>query len=186
MHNNGSKALFLDRDGVVNIDHGYISSFERFEFIYGVFEACLNFQADGYKIIIITNQSGIARGYFSPTEFEELTNWMCQQFAARGVKITAVYHCPHHPSEGLSPFVKDCQCRKPKPGLLLNAISEHGIDPNLSIMVGDRYSDILAAASAGVKHKVLVRSGELVCNQDFGLVDAIWPSLYDFAFNPYR
>jgi len=176
-----SKALFLDRDGVINIDHGYVSTPEQFEFVDGVFEACQQFQALGYKLIVVTNQSGIARGYYSPQQFEQLTQWMCAQFAAHGVHITAVYHCPHHPTKGQAPYVQDCNCRKPAPGMLLQAIAEHSIDPALSIMVGDKGADMQAAAAAGVGHKVLVQSGQPFSSQEAALADAVWPSLHAFA-----
>jgi D-glycero-D-manno-heptose 1,7-bisphosphate phosphatase len=180
-----NKALFLDRDGVINVDHGYVSTPEQFEFVNGVFEACKHFQAQGYKLVVVTNQSGIARGYYSPEQFKVLTQWMCQQFAAHGVHITAVYHCPHHPTKGHAPYVQDCNCRKPAPGMLLQAIAEHGIDPAQSIMVGDKGADMQAAAAAGVGHKVLVQSGQPFSEQEAALADAVWPSLQAFAFrNP--
>lgn len=172
-----SKALFLDRDGVINVDHGYVSTPDQFEFIDGVFEACQHFQAQGYTLIVVTNQSGIARGFYTPQQFETLTQWMCQQFAAHGVHITAVYHCPHHPTHGNAPYVQDCACRKPAPGMLLQAIAEHGIDPARSIMVGDKAADMQAAAAAGVGFKVLVNTGQPFSPQDAALADAVWPTL---------
>lgn len=181
-----SKALFLDRDGVINIDHSYVSSQKQFQFVEGVFKACLYFQAQDYKIIVVTNQSGIARGYYTPQQFNQLTYWMCQQFAAHGVHITAVYHCPHHPTEGLPPYVKDCHCRKPEPGMLLKAMADHGIDPALSIMVGNKATDIKAASAVGIGYKVLVQSEHSFCSQDSKLADAVWPSLYNFAFEFHK
>lgn len=179
-----AKAVFLDRDGVINIDHGYVSSPEQFEFVGGVFEACQQFQAHGYKLVVVTNQSGIARGYYTAAQFEVLTQWMCQQFAAHGVHITAVYHCPHHSSTGLAPYVQDCNCRKPAPGMLLQAIAEHSIDPAQSIMVGDKVADMQAAAAAGVGYKVLVQTGHPFSSQEAQWADAVWPSLHAFAFRP--
>jgi len=175
------KALFLDRDGVINIDHGYVSKPEQFEFVQGVFEACQYFQDQGYKLMVVTNQSGIARGYYTPEQFEQLTQWMCQQFAAHGVHITAVYHCPHHPTKGQAPYVQVCNCRKPAPGMLLQAIAEHHIDPRHSIMVGDKGADMQAAAAAGVGHKILVQSGQPFSSQEAAWADAIWPTLHAFS-----
>lgn len=177
-----SKAIFLDRDGVINIDRGYVSTPEQFEFVEGVFEACQHFQAQGFKLIVVTNQSGIARGYYTPQHFEKLTQWMRAQFFFHGVHITAVYHCPHHPTKGYAPYVQDCQCRKPAPGMLLQAVNEYGIDPSHSIMVGDKWSDMQAAASAGVGYKVLLQSGLTYSSQHYTLADVVWPSLHAFAF----
>lgn len=176
-----SKAVFLDRDGVINIDHGYVSTPEQFEFVDGVFEACQKIQAQGYKLIVVTNQSGIARGYYTLQQFEQLTQWMCAQFAAQGVHITDVYHCPHPPAKGHAPFVQECLCRKPAPGMLLQAIAEHGIDPSQSIMVGDKGTDIQAAASAGIGTKVLVQSGQPLNGHESALADIISPSLREFC-----
>jgi heptosyltransferase I len=173
-----AKAVFLDRDGVINVDHGYVSTPEQFEFVDGVFEACQHFLKQGYKLVVVTNQSGIARGYYSPEQFEALTHWMLQQFSEHGVHITAVYHCPHHPTKGQAPYVQDCKCRKPAPGMLLQAIAEHGIDPAQSIMVGDKVADMQAAAAAGVGHKVLVQSGQPFSSQEAALADEVWPNLY--------
>ena len=176
-----SKALFLYSAGVINIDHGYVSTSEQFDFVDGVFEACQHFQAQGYKLIVVTNQSGIARGYYTRQQFEKLTQWMRALFAAHGVHITAVFHCPHHPTKGHAPYVQDCQCRKHAPGMLLQAITEYGIDPSRSIMVGDKWTDMQAAASAGVGHKVLLQLGLTYSSQHSALAEAVWPSLHTFA-----
>lgn len=176
-----NKALFLDRDGVINVDHGYVCQPEQFEFIEGVFDACLTFQQLGYRLIVVTNQSGIARGYYTEAQFHRLTAWMCEQFAIHGVQIDGVYHCPHHPSQGVAPYVQRCTCRKPAPGLLLQAIAEHGIDPAQSIMVGDKADDMRAAASAGVGLRILVQSGQAFTAEEARTSHAVWPSLYAFA-----
>jgi heptosyltransferase I len=173
-----NKAIFLDRDGVINVDHGYVYLPEQFEFIDGVFEACQHFQALGYKIIVVTNQSGIARGYYTQAQFDALNQWMLEQFAHHGVHITAVYHCPHHPNQGVVPYVQECQCRKPKPGMLLRAITEHNIDPAQSIMVGDKAADMMAATAAGVGHKVLVQTGQPFTNAESQLADEVLMNLF--------
>lgn len=160
--NEKNKALFLDRDGVVNVDHGYVYQREKFEFIEGVFSACKTFYDAGYKIIIVTNQSGIGRGYYTEDDFLALTQWMKAQFSAHNIEITDVYYCPHHPTNALPTYLKSCECRKPEPGMLLQGIKEHSIDSNRSIMVGDKLSDMQAAQKAHIATRVLVRSGQRV------------------------
>ena len=144
-----NKAAFLDRDGVINIDHGYLYRPEDFEFTNGIFEACQHLQRKGYLLVVVTNQSGIARGLYSEADFRELTRWMLQRFQEQGVEIAAVYHCPHHPE-----YTGACTCRKPAPGMLLRAIKELRIDPAASLMLGDKESDMQAAAAAGVGRRI--------------------------------
>ena len=171
------KAAFLDRDGVINIDHGYTYKPEHFDFIDGVFDACRHLQSLGYLLIVVTNQSGIARGYYDEQDFAVLTSWMKQQFAAHGVKIDGVYYCPHHLEKGQVPYNIDCDCRKPNPGMLLQAIREYGIDPAQSLMVGDKAADMQAATAAGVARKFLVRSGNPLSEEDLQSADLVWDSL---------
>lgn len=172
------RAAFLDRDGVINVDHGYVHCPEDFEFIEGVFAACKHLQECGYLLVVITNQSGIARGIFSAAQFKRLTEWMVGRFREHGVEITAVYHCPHYPEPGPS-RAADCACRKPAPGMLTQAIRELDIDPAASIMIGDRETDMRAAAAAGVGHKILVRSGERISPEAEKSADQVWNSLKD-------
>lgn len=172
------KAAFLDRDGVINIDHGYLYQPEQFDFIDGVFDACRHLQNLGYLLIVVTNQSGIARGYYTEHQFALLTSWMKQQFAAQGVKIDGVYYCPHHLEKGQNPYNIDCDCRKPQPGMFNQAIREYGIDPAQSMMLGDKAADMQAAAAAGVARKVLVLSGQSLSDEDQQQADEIWPSIY--------
>lgn len=176
---NLNKAVFLDRDGVINIDHGYIFKPEHFDFIDGVFDACRHLQNLGYLLIVVTNQSGIARGYYSEQDFAVLTSWMKQQFAAHGVKIDGVYYCPHHLEKGQVPYNIDCDCRKPNPGMLTQAIREFGIDPAVSLMVGDKAADMQAAAAAGIGRKILVQSGQALSDEDLQSADMVWASLAD-------
>jgi D-glycero-D-manno-heptose 1,7-bisphosphate phosphatase len=172
------KAAFLDRDGVINIDHGYLYQPEQFDFIDGVFDACRHLQNLGYLLIVVTNQSGIARGYYTEHQFALLTSWMKQQFAAQGVKIDGVYYCPHHLEKGQNPYNIDCDCRKPQPGMFNQAIREYGIDPAQSLMLGDKAADMQAASAAGVARKVLVLSGQTLSDDDKQQADEIWPSIY--------
>jgi D-glycero-D-manno-heptose 1,7-bisphosphate phosphatase len=143
-------ALFLDRDGVINIDHGYVCKPENFDFIEGIFELVANANAFGYLVIVVTNQAGIGRGYYTEADFHELTSWMRAQFAARGAHIDAVYFCPDHPEHGVGSYRRETVFRKPGPGMLLKATDELGIDLHRSVLVGDKDSDIKAGAAAGV------------------------------------
>lgn len=171
------KALFLDRDGVVNIDHGYLYKPEQFEFIDGVFEGCRLFQNAGFDIVIITNQSGIGRGYYSEDDFHKLTTWMIKAFKDQGINILDVKFCPHHPKKAIGQYLQDCQCRKPAPGMLLEAMAEHQLDPKMSIMVGDKPSDMEAAINAGVPKKYLVTTGKTLSEQSASLADGVFDSL---------
>lgn len=144
------KALFLDRDGVINVEKHYLYKKEDFEFIDGIFEVCKHFQTLGYLIIVVTNQSGIARGMYSEMDFSMLTFWMLEQFDKEGVTIDQVYHCPHHPD-----ISGPCECRKPKPGMLLQAHAEFEIDLEHSVLIGDKERDIEAAHNAGVENTYL-------------------------------
>jgi len=145
-----NKALFLDRDGVINIDKGYVHKIEDFEFIDGIFDICEFFQKEGFLIFIITNQAGIARSYYSEKIFQYLTNWMLKEFEKRGINITKVYYCPHHPD-----FTGKCKCRKPNPGMILTAKKEFDIDLENSILIGDKISDIEAGKNAGIGLNIL-------------------------------
>lgn len=171
------KAAFLDRDGVINIDHGYVSSPEQFEFIDGVFDACRHLQQQGYLLIVVTNQSGIGRGYYNEQQFHALTDWMKAQFESHGVTITDVFFCPHHPVNAKPPYQTNCNCRKPAPGMLLQAIEKYQIDPGQSLMLGDKKADMQAAKAAGVKRKILVLSGQSLTEEDKASADEIWPSV---------
>jgi D-glycero-D-manno-heptose 1,7-bisphosphate phosphatase len=144
---------------VVNEEKGYVHRIEDFVFIDGVFETCQLFKEWGYKLVIVTNQSGIGRGLYSEADFQTLTQWMCDRFKEKGVVIDAVYYCPHHPTEALGSYRKTCKCRKPEPGMLLRAAREHDINLSQSIMVGDEEKDLLAGERAGVGLKILVKDG---------------------------
>ncbi|OUS70142.1 D-glycero-beta-D-manno-heptose-1,7-bisphosphate 7-phosphatase [Pseudoalteromonas sp. A601] len=174
-----NKALFLDRDGVVNVDHGYVYEPEKFEFVDGVFSACKAFVDAGYKLIIVTNQSGIGRGYYTEADFHALSNWVVAQFAEHDVTVSGIYFCPHHPKKALAEYLKECHCRKPAPGMLLQGIDDHHIDSKQSIMVGDKLSDMQAASNANIATKVLVRSGQACDACAIAAADHICDSLAD-------
>ncbi len=150
------KAAFLDRDGVINIDHAYVHRPQEFDWIDGVFEGCRQLVRAGYLLIVVTNQSGIGRGYYSEADFHALTDWMKQQFEKAGAPISGVYFCPHHPQKALGTYKQDCPCRKPAPGMLLKAQLDFDIDMQQSLMIGDKNSDMLAAKAAGVPVRILV------------------------------
>lgn len=174
-----NKAVFLDRDGVINVDRGYTYRIEDFEFIDGVFEACKLFAALGYRLIVVTNQSGIGRGLYSEQDFLTLTEWMKGQFRSQGIALDAVYFCPHHPEQGQGSYKQFCECRKPQPGMLLQGIAEFGLEPDRCVMFGDKVSDLEAAKAAGIGRKVLVSSQRDVAANAPPLADQIWQSIAD-------
>jgi len=153
-------ALFLDRDGVINEDHGYVHKADDFHFIDGIFDLVRHANSSGYAVVVVTNQAGIGRGLYTEAQFLELSTWMRAQFAAHQGRIDAVYHCPHHPEFGLGRYRCDCGSRKPRPGMFLLAARELGLDLERSVMVGDRASDMAAAAAAGVPTRLLFQGGE--------------------------
>ena len=150
------RAAFLDRDGVINIDHGYVSRWEDFEFVPGSIDAMCRLHDAGYALVVVTNQSGIARGMYTEQDFQTLTAQMCQHLAQQGAPVAGVFHCPHHPRGRLPAYALDCACRKPQPGLLLQAIDQLALAPTGSLLVGDKLSDLQAARAAGVRTAYLI------------------------------
>ena len=149
------KALFLDRDGVININHGYVHTPGQTDWVPGIFELVAAAHAHGFLPIVVTNQAGIGRGLYDEAGFLAYTAWMHAQFAARGTPLLATFFCPHHPDAGIGEYRLDCACRKPRPGMLLSAIARFGIDAAQSLMVGDKQGDLDAAAAAGVPARLL-------------------------------
>ncbi|WP_109478935.1 D-glycero-beta-D-manno-heptose 1,7-bisphosphate 7-phosphatase [Paraburkholderia sp. C35] len=150
------RALFLDRDGVINVDIGYLHRKEDCVFLPGIFELVRRARRAGFDVFVVTNQAGIARGYYTEETFAGFTEWMLEQFAQEGAPITQVYYCPHHPDAGIGSYKIACECRKPQPGMLLKAAREHDVDLSASVMVGDSLTDMQAARAAGVKHRFLL------------------------------
>ena len=149
------RALFLDRDGVINVNHGYVHSIENFDFIDGIFDLVRTAHANNLKVVVITNQAGIGRGFYSEQQFDQLTSWMCKEFMKQGAPIDKVYFSPFHPTEGLGKYKKDDFSRKPNPGMILQAQQELGLDLENSILIGDKGSDIQAGIAAGLGLNIL-------------------------------
>lgn len=152
------QAAFLDRDGVINRDRAYVSRWEDFEFVPGAVDAMRRLKKAGYALVVVTNQSGIARGYYSEAQYQALTAAMQQALANAGAAVDAVYHCPHHPKGKVAELAIDCDCRKPAPGMILRAAKELNLSLADSILVGDKPSDIEAARAAGVGRAYIVQS----------------------------
>lgn len=144
------KAVFLDRDGTLNPDPGYISSPDDFNIYDGVAEALARLQQAGFMLILITNQSGISRGLITLDQLEKIHAKLHNQLATAGARLDAIYYCPHHPDFPYIDGQTDCECRKPNPGMILRAIREHDIDPAVSYVIGDRSSDIKIGIKTGV------------------------------------
>lgn len=143
-------ALFLDRDGIINIDHAYVFRKEDFDFVDGIFELVAAAKKAGYLVVVVTNQAGIGRGYYTEADFHLLMDWVKEQFQARQGKLDAVYFCPDHPQHGIGPYRRESHFRKPGPGMLLQASHDLDIDLTRSILVGDKASDAEAGQAAGV------------------------------------
>lgn len=146
------KAVFLDRDGVINIEKEYLYEIEEFEFIDGLFDCLKKLQENGFLLFIITNQSGIARGYYTCDDFKRLNSWMIDKFDEKGIKISQVEFCPHGPDD-------NCSCRKPKTGMIDNILKNHCVDLENSWLVGDKVSDIKCAMNANIKNTIQVKTG---------------------------
>lgn len=173
-----NKFIFLDRDGVINEDYGYVYKWEDFVFIKGVIEAFKILKKLNYNFIIITNQSGIGRGYFTEKEYLDLTKNYVDFLNKSGIYIEQIYHCPYAP---LSQTDNSCFSRKPNPGMILDAIKDHKIDINKSIMVGDKISDMEAAKNAGIKKKFLISEDVKKINALKNLISGNFKSLYELA-----
>jgi D-glycero-D-manno-heptose 1,7-bisphosphate phosphatase len=157
-----NSALFLDRDGVINVDYGYVYKNKDFHFIDSIFELVRHANHLGYLVVVVTNQAGIARGFYSEEDFHTLTLWVNKQFESRGAKIDKTYFCPFHKNGIISKYKKDSYLRKPKPGMIKNACIELSIDPKKSILVGDKITDIEAGINAGIAKCVYFNENE--CN----------------------
>jgi D-glycero-D-manno-heptose 1,7-bisphosphate phosphatase len=152
------RALFLDRDGVINVEKNYVFRVEDFEFLPGIFDLCTSARRLGFLLVVITNQAGIARGYYTEADYQRLTEWMRQTFRRHEIEIERVYHCPYHPTAGIGIYRQDSFLRKPNPGMILAARDELGLDLAGSVLVGDKDSDIEAGRAAGVGRNIRLAS----------------------------
>ena len=175
MGSSKARALFLDRDGVINIDSGYIWRHEDFIFNENMSEACRKAQSMGYLLVVVTNQAGIGRGLYSEKDFQALTDWMLAQFRAHEIEIVHVYFSPTHPEEGIGIYRRESPDRKPGPGMLLKARDAYDIDMSQSVIVGDRETDILAGINGGVGTRILIEGAEE--NPDSSRADVVLGSL---------
>jgi len=162
-----NKALFLDRDGVVNVDNGYVHDITSFHPMPQIFELCQKAISQDYIVIIVTNQAGIGRGFYSEEHFHRFTKRVEKLFLSNNVLISKTYYCPHHPQHGLGQYKKKCGCRKPAPGMFHLAKREFSIDMKNSIMIGDNISDLQAANSSGVGTLILVELIKASLNTTF-------------------
>lgn len=174
------KAVFLDRDGTINIETNYLYKVEEFIFIEGAAEAIKIFHDLGYTVIVITNQAGVARGYYSESDIEKLHDYIDTELQKKGTYIDAYYYCPHHPKGVVKEYAIICNCRKPKTGMIERAALEWNIELGESIIVGDKEIDVQTGKNAGIKRSVLVRSGHSIVEFDT-VAGEIYDDLINFA-----
>ena len=179
------KAAFLDRDGVINIDHAYVHKIEEFDWVPGVLEAARALSEAGYLLVVVTNQSGIGRGYYDEAAFTRLTDWMKARFAEAGAPVAGVYFCPHHPEKANPPYRMDCDCRKPRPGMLLKAAEDLGIDLSTSIMFGDKPGDMTAGRAAGCVERIQLGTDGLEAPVPSADATGAFRSLADAVASPW-
>lgn len=163
----GNKALFLDRDGVINVDKHYVHKVEDCEFMDGIFDLCRRAKDKGYKLIVVTNQAGIAKGYFTENDFHTFMEYVRSEFIRQGCPLDDVFYCPYH-KDGIGKYKMDSFDRKPNPGMILKAAKKHNIDLKQSILIGDKKSDIEAGKKSGIKHNILIKniSSDLISEVD--------------------
>jgi D-glycero-D-manno-heptose 1,7-bisphosphate phosphatase len=171
------KAAFIDRDGVLNEEREFVYRIEDFAFVRGAVDALAQLQAAGYLLVVVTNQSGIARGLYTEEDYLRLTAHMREQLLGAGIRVDSVEYCPHLPDAPVARYRLECACRKPQPGMLTAAIGKLGIDASGSILIGDRASDIQAGRRAGIGRCFLVRSGKPLTESDLVLADGVYDDL---------
>lgn len=172
-----NRAVFLDRDGVINVEREYLWRVDDFAFVPGVVEAMRRLSRAGWKLVVVTNQSGIARGFYDEAAYQRLTAHMRTELAAAGVQLDAVLHCPHLPDAPMAAYRRVCDCRKPAPGLLRQAAGALSLDLTRCVLVGDKLSDLQAGRAAGLARCWLVRSGHAVSPSDAAAADAVFDDL---------
>jgi D-glycero-D-manno-heptose 1,7-bisphosphate phosphatase len=170
----GERALFLDRDGVVNREVGYVIRTEDVQFVDGIFSLCRTAKRLGYRLVIVTNQAGIARGLYTEADYQALMKWMREELRAEGIVFDGVYHSPYHPEHGIGEYKREHEDRKPGAGMLRRAARDLGIVLAESVMVGDRCTDIAAANAGGLRQAFLVRGTEEAgCGGTYTAVDSL-------------
>jgi D-glycero-D-manno-heptose 1,7-bisphosphate phosphatase len=163
-----ARALFLDRDGVINVEIGYLHRVEDVEFMPGIVSLCRTAIRLGYRLVVVTNQAGIARGLYTEEDYQALTSWIRAEMRGHGVEFDAVYHCPYHPEHGVGEYRREHEDRKPGTGMLRRAVADFGVSLADSVMIGDRCSDIAAANSAGLRQAFLIAGTESAgCGGDY-------------------
>ncbi len=167
-------ALFLDRDGVVNREIGYVIRREDIQFVDGIFSLCRTAKRLGYRLVIVTNQAGIARGFYTEADYHALMQWMREQFQLEGIVFDGIYHSPYHPVHGIGEYKREHEDRKPGAGMLRRAARDLGISLADSVMVGDRCTDIAAANAGGLRQAFLLRGTEDdACGGTYAPVDSL-------------
>lgn len=172
MSSHEKKVAFLDRDGVINVEKNYTYRIEDFEYTSRCLHGLRMLQESGYELVVVTNQAGIARGFYTECDYQKLTNWYLRDLGRKGINILKVYHCPHHPDGIVENLSIVCDCRKPKAGMLIAAGREYAIDVKSSIIVGDKSSDIAAGICFGLRTQNCFRvaAGNRVKNSCRGVV----------------
>jgi D-glycero-D-manno-heptose 1,7-bisphosphate phosphatase len=164
----GHRALFLDRDGVINIDHGYAHKPEQITWVDGIFDVARFAHSHALKLIVITNQAGIGRGYYSEADFHQLMQWMRDVFQNNGAPLTDVYFCPYHP-DGIGEYRRVSDRRKPAPGMLLDAAHDHVLNLAASFLIGDQPTDLQAGRAAGLDpSRMLLISEKTLSTHELG------------------
>ncbi len=171
------RAAFIDRDGVLNEERAYVHRIEDFVLLPGALAALRSLEAAGYRRVVVTNQSGIARGLYTEADYQRLTAQIRERLRAEHVTLDAIEYCPHLPDAPLPEYRRECECRKPAPGMLLRAIRALDIDPAASFLVGDRLSDVQAGRAAGVGRCFLVRTGCALSTEALGAADGVYDDL---------
>ena len=163
-------ALFLDRDGVINVDHSYVFRREDFEWVDGAQAVIRRFNDMGWWVFVVTNQSGIARGYYTEEQMQALHDWMSAELASTGARFDQIYHCPFHEDGTIPRYTRDSYDRKPKPGMLIRAMTDFPVIKERSFLIGDKQADLDAAKAAGVRG-FLLTGGDLSAFADWALAD---------------
>jgi D-glycero-D-manno-heptose 1,7-bisphosphate phosphatase len=171
------RAAFVDRDGVIIEDRGYAYRSEDCVLLPGAARALRALQSAGYLLVVVTNQSGIARGLYTEADYHAFTSQLRALLLSEGVQLDDIRYCPHLPDAAVAGYRKDCDCRKPRPGMLLSSIRALGIDPRASLLIGDRATDLAAGRAAGVGRCLLVRSGQPISAADAALADGVYGDL---------